>query len=429
MTDQTGGERISRWPLWYGSPIPLPQRQGMVFLLVGFTFLFSGYDLNVYGLAIPQIQLSLHIPEDQTGLTVSYFRLATLIALFIAPLADIFGRRRLILFTIVGEALFTLASAFAQTYPEYVWLQICVRICGYCEELLCFVIVAEEIDERARGWSMGALGAMNALGVGVASLMFALVQILPFGWRSLYVIGSGALIVLAWYRRWLPETRRFELRREELKRLGTKTHAVWETLALLARHYPARLIIMLFAVAAFDFAMAPSVILMAKYLQQTHHYAPGQVTLLYVLGGSISTVGSLLMGRLSDHIGRKVVIIFCGTLCAGSFAVFFSGIGSWILPVSWIVAIFGYLAATALAAGFVAEIFPTAYRATTSTLRYVITTLGGATALALEGPLYNVFHAHGPAITCFLAVMPLALIAILFLPETAGKPLEEIAQA
>jgi putative MFS transporter len=234
-------------------------------------------------------------------------------------------------------------------------------------------------------------------------------------------------VILAWYRRWLPETRRFEIRREELVRLGTRTHAIWETLGLLARQYPARLTCMLIAVAAFDFAMAPSVILMAKYLQQDHHYAPGQVTILYVFGGFLSVVGNILMGRISDRIGRKVVIVLCGALCAGSFAVFFSGIGGWQLPAAWIAAIFGYLSATALTAGFVAEIFPTAYRATTSTLRYVVTTLGGATALALEGPLYNVFHAHGPAISSFLAIMPLSLIAILLLPESAGRPLEEIA--
>jgi putative MFS transporter len=420
-------EDVVRWPLFYGAPIALPRRQGMVFLLVGLTILFSGYDLNIFSLALPQIQKSLHIPEDQAALTVSYFRLATLGALFIAPLADLFGRRRLLLFTIVGEAVFTLGSAFAQTYPQYVWLQILVRVCGYCEELLCFVIIAEEIDERARGWSIGTLGAMNATGAGVASIVFALVNILPFGWRSLYVVGGSALVILAWYRRWLPETRRFEIRREELVRLGTRTHAIWETLGLLARQYPARLTCMLIAVAAFDFAMAPSVILMAKYLQQDHHYAPGQVTILYVFGGFLSVVGNILMGRISDRIGRKVVIVLCGALCAGSFAVFFSGIGGWQLPAAWIAAIFGYLSATALTAGFVAEIFPTAYRATTSTLRYVVTTLGGATALALEGPLYNVFHAHGPAISSFLAIMPLSLIAILLLPESAGRPLEEIA--
>ena len=307
-------------------------------------------------------------------------------ALFIAPLADIFGRRRLLLFTVFGEALLTLATAFAQTYPEYVWLQIAVRSCGYCEELLCFVVVAEEISENARGWSIGALGAMNATGVGVASIVFALVNILPFGWRAMYVIGGSALFILAYYRRWLPETKRFELRREELARLGTKSHAMWETLGKLAHQYPGRLTVMLIAVAAFDFSAAPSVILMAKYLQQDHHYAPGQVAILYVFGGALSVLGNVLAGRVSDWIGRKSVIILCGVICGASFAVFFSGIDSWVLPTVWICAIFGYLSSTALVAGFVAEIFPTAYRATASTLRYVVTTLGGATALALEGP-------------------------------------------
>jgi len=410
-------------------PVVLPRRQEMVFLLVGLTILFSGYDLNIFGLALPQIQKALHIPEDQAGLTATYFRLATLAALIIAPLADIFGRRRLLLFTVIGEAVFTFATAFAQTYPQFVWLQIAVRVCGYCEELLCFVVIAEEIGEKARGWSIGTLGAMNGTGAGLSALVFALVNVLPFGWRALYVVGASALFVLAWFRRWLPETRRFELHRAEMARLGTKTHAMWETLAQLGRRFPVRLAIMLAGVAALDFSVAPSVILMAKYLQQDLHYAPAQVTLLYVFGGFLSVAGNIMAGRISDRAGRKRVIVVCGMICAAGFAVFFSGVGGGVVAVAWIVAIFGYLSCQALVAGFVAEIFPTAYRATASTLRYVVATLGGACALALEGVFYNLFGAHGPAISIFLAAMPIALIAILLLPETAGRTLEEIAEA
>ena len=50
-------------------------------LLVGVAALFAGYDLNIYGLATPQIQASLHIAENQLGLTLTYFRSATLVAL------------------------------------------------------------------------------------------------------------------------------------------------------------------------------------------------------------------------------------------------------------------------------------------------------------------------------------------------------------
>ena len=48
-------------------------------------------------------------------------------------------------------------------------------------------------------------------------------------------------------------------------------------------------------------------------------------------------------------------------------------------------------------------------------------------ALALEGHLYDHFHAHGPAIQWLLATIPITLIAILFLPEPAGKTLEEMS--
>ena len=161
-------------------PIALPRRQETVFLLVGTTYLFSGYDLSVYSLALPQIQHSLAIPENAVGLTISLFRLAAFATLLIAPLADIFGRRSLLLFTVVGEALLTVATGFAQTSDQYVAIQMAARVFGYAEEVLCFVVIAEEIDPRVRGWATGTLGAMNATGIGLASLVFALVNVLPF---------------------------------------------------------------------------------------------------------------------------------------------------------------------------------------------------------------------------------------------------------
>ena len=410
-------------------PVVLPRQQEIVFLLVGTTILFSGYDFNVFLLALPQIQHTLHIPEDEAGLTAMFFRLATLAALFIAPLADLFGRRRLLLVTVFGEALFTLLSAFAQNYPEFVWAQIFARIFGYSEEILCFVVIAEEINEKARGWSIGTLGAMNATGAGLASLVFALINLLPFGWRAMYLIGGSVLLILAYYRRWLSETKRFEIRRQELDLLGNKATAGWDMIVRLIKEHPGRLAAMLVAVGAFGFAIGPSVVLMAKYLQDTQHFQPWQVTILYVFGGFVSVAGNVLMGRISDRFGRKRVMFACAFICGAAFLAFYSGMGGWAVSIVWIVAIFGYLSSDALMAGSPAEIFPTAYRATTATLRYVVTTLAGALSLALEGVFYDWFGAHGPAIALPLVAMPIALIAILCLPEAAGRTLEEIADS
>lgn len=429
MTDDRRLARFLWLPPFLRPPIALPRQQEIMFLLVGTTYLFSGYDLSVYSLALPQIQHSLHIPENAVGATVSLFRLAAFATLLIAPLADIFGRRTLLLFTVVGEALFTVLSGFAQTSEQYVAAQIVARVFGYSEEALCFVVIAEEIDPRVRGWSTGTLGAMNATGIGLASLVFALVNILPFQWRSMYVLGGAALFVLAYFRRWLPETKRFELRRAEIAALESKAEAGLQTLRRLLNDYPGRLTALMTVVFSAGFAFAPASILASKYLQEVYHYRPSQITLLYVGGGLLSVAGNIFVGRLSDRLGRKAIVLTTLIVAGAFYFLLYSGIGGNLVAAAWIIAVFGFLSSDYLIGGLPAEIFPTAYRATASTLRYVVSIFGGATSLALEGVFYTLFGAHGPAIAIMLAAVPITVIAVLFLPEPARRTLEDVAEA
>jgi putative MFS transporter len=208
-----------RWlPPGLRPPVPMDRRQEHIFLLVGAAALFAGYDQNVFGLAIPQIQASLHIPENQVGLTVAYFRVAAIAAMLLAASADVMGRRRLLLLTILGQAAFTLLTAFTTDYASFVWAQVATRVFGYAEEMLCFVVIGEEVAAGARGWASGTLSAFDYLGAGVASLVFAAVNLLPYGWRAIYVIGALPLFLVAYLRRRLPETRRFRWPRRESRR-------------------------------------------------------------------------------------------------------------------------------------------------------------------------------------------------------------------
>src|SRR5579885_3479482 len=93
-------------------PVEIGGHTERVILLVGAAALFAGYDVNIFGLATPQIQHSLNIAENQVGPTLAYFRAAAIVALVLAASADLVGRRRLLLATIFGQAVFTLATAF-----------------------------------------------------------------------------------------------------------------------------------------------------------------------------------------------------------------------------------------------------------------------------------------------------------------------------
>ena len=401
-------------------------RQEKIFLLVGVAALFAGFDMNIYGLAVPQIQAGLHIPENQIAPTVSIFRMAAFVALFIAASADLVGRRKLLLFTIFGQALFTFATAFAANYEQFVAAQLATRIFGYSEEMLCFVVIAEEMAAGARGWANGTLGALSYLGAGFASLAFLSINVIPFGWRALYVIGALPLFLVAWLRRNLPETSHFAAQ-EKVE----STRSKWtETLSLLSemlREHPRLLATIFIMAAAFGFGIAPASVLSAAYLQNVLHYSPLDVNLVFIPGGLIGLALTVRAGHLSDRLGRKALTIGVVGLGGAAFGVFYSGIGGWLVPPVWALAFFGFLCGDALVSGYAIEIMPTRYRATVSGLRYLVNIGAGAFSLLLEGRLYDHFHAHGPAVQLLLCSMPIAMLAMLFLPEPAGKKLEDIS--
>ena len=410
---------------YFRPPAPIDIRTERIFLLVAAAALFAGYDINIYGLATSQIQASLHIPENQVGPTAAWFRAAALVALLLASSADLVGRRRLLLFTIFGQAIFTLLTAFVDSHLSFVATQFLTRIFGYAEEMLLFVVVAEEITAKARGWANTTIIAFYFTGAGLAAAVFGAVNILPHGWRALYVIGSAPIFLVAFLRRRLPETKRFRSRGEA----GLRRGAILGLLMDIARQYPARVAIVIIAAAAFGFAISPATLLAQKYMQDVYGYAPSQVSLVLIPGGLIGLGLTIAAGRLSDRLGRKPLAIAAAALAGISFFFFFNHAPSWAVPILWVLGFFGFFAGDTLIAGFALEIVPTHYRATVGGLRYAIEIGVGAAALALEGLLYDRLGGHGPAIQWLLASIPITMIAILFLPEPAGKSLEEMSGA
>ena len=114
-----------------------------------------------------------------------------------------------------------------------------------------------------------------------------------------------------------------------------------------------RLAAILAAVAAFGFGVSAATVLSSKYLQTAHGYTPGQVTLLFIPGGLIGLVLTILTGRLSDRIGRKPVTLAVVTFAAISFVLFYAQVPGFFLPPLWVLSFFGFFAGDALLAGLI----------------------------------------------------------------------------
>jgi MFS family permease len=400
-------------------PEPIPPEHQRLLWLVGAGTIIANYDVSLYGMALLQIQTSFGIAENAIADVNAMFRLGVLPALLLAYLADVIGRRTLLLVTLAGASVATVWTSFAQTTEEFIIAQLLARAFIYTEELLCVVVIAEEFNERIRGWGIGALGALGALGAGLSAIVFASVNLLPYGWRALYFLGAIPLLYLLWLRRRLPETKRFQSdqhKREFLRPL----------LALFA-NYPGRMALLVAMAIPAAFASANIVTFQSKFLQNQHGWHPAQVSTMVVIGGIIAILGATTAGTLSDRFGRRAVLsaaVLAFVVCFGSFYGLASGP---ILVPIWIAGIFAFLMCDVLIGALSAELFPTSHRTLASAVRYFFWIMAGSLALYLEGPVYDVFGSHGTAVALLILPAPLALIPIWFLPEPARKPLEEVA--
>jgi putative MFS transporter len=409
-----------------GRPPPLTRHQWRVMGLIGVVNIFDQYDLMLFSLALKQIQADLAIPEAQVGELGAIIRLGALPAFLFGVLADRVGRRRVLLLTIVAYTALTGATAFAPDAPTFVVLQFGARIFAVAEVMLAYVVIAEELDPDARGWGAGALAALGALGNGLALGLFALVDVLPMGWRALYLIGLAPLGLIAWLRRSLPETRRYaDLARTRAE--GATTTGAIRPIVDLVRVYPGRFLVVAAVIFLLNFAENSASFFGPKYLQEEHGWAPWHYSLLGVSGGFIGIFGGAFAGRLSDRLGRKRVAT--GFLLAHPLLVlgFYHGLG-WPLVPLWIGMVFSGMAGGVVLAAFGNELFPTSYRSTASGARVIAATLGGVLGLWMEAVLYGVFQSHWTAISVLVTTALLApVIVAASFPETSGRALEEIS--
>jgi MFS family permease len=426
-------ERDPRYrPLWYrfapflGRPPALTRRQWSLLGLVSLVSMFEQYDVYLFSLNLAHIQRELGIDESQLGLLGGLVRAGALGAVLVTLAADRFGRRRLLLITVLAYTLFTGATAFAPNAAWFVVCQMLARVFAAAETLLAVVVIAEEFDPEHRGWGIGALGAITACGAGMAGLLFGFVDALPGGWRALYAIGLVPLLVLAWWRRSMPETERFmALERERGAALRTAP-ALGPGLKLL-RSYPGRLLALCSAVLLLGIATAPAMFFAPKYLQDVHGWSPGGVAALTLGGGFFAIIGNPLAGWLSDRYGRRPITgLFLVLAATGAIA--FYATGAPLVGALWVLLIFGHMGSEVTLAAYGAELFPTSQRSTASGVRAFATTLGIVGGLGAVSLLFGVLGSNWAAIMALGALVLLAPVIVwLGFPETSGRSLEEIA--
>ncbi len=424
--DRSYVPRWLRYAPFLGKPPALTRRQWRVLGLVAAASLFDQYDLGLFSLALKQIQAELGIEEHRVGLLGATVIFGALPASLLALAADRFGRRRLLLLTIVAYTVLTGATALAPNAETFVALQFFARTFITAEIILAIVVVAEEFDPETRGWGIGALSALALCGYGLALALFSLVNVLPFGWRALYAVGLAPLVLIAVLRRGLPETPHFE-RHAAARGAPDSLREALRPLAGLVGVYPGRAAALGSVAFLLAFAERAASFFAPKYVQEAHGWEPGHYALLGFVGGFFAIFANTLAGRWSDRFGRRRLAALFLAVHPPLVIAFYNVGGAWIPPL-WISMTFSGMAGGVLLRTFATELFPTSYRSTAAGAMAVITTLGAVLGMSAESALYAVFGSHWEAISVLVLVALAGPFVVHFaFPETSGRALDEIS--
>jgi AAHS family 4-hydroxybenzoate transporter-like MFS transporter len=176
---------------------PIGALQLRVLFLCGLAALLDGLDLQSIGLAAPGIIATLHVPPRSFGLVFSAALLGLMLGAFaLGPVADRFGRRRILIGALVIFGVFTFCTATATSFEMLLVFRFLAGI-GLGGAMPSFISLGSEYaPRRRRAVLVGLLWAGFPLGGALGGVLGS--YLIPlFGWPSIFYVGGVLPVLLA----------------------------------------------------------------------------------------------------------------------------------------------------------------------------------------------------------------------------------------
>ncbi|OLD68133.1 MAG: hypothetical protein AUI33_09875, partial [Ignavibacteria bacterium 13_1_40CM_2_61_4] len=286
-----------------------------ILLLAWAGWLFDFYDLILYSFLLTEISRELHLAREEHSLVLGFsLGMTAGGGVLFGVLADRFGRRPILQITILTYSLGTVMCGFSTSLGSLLFWRGVTGLGVGGEWGSGHTLIAETFPPRRRG-HFGALMQSGApLGVGLAAVMGTLFTP-AYGWRATFIVSGLPALLVAAFRKGIPESDLWELRRREAgggQRLGAPLAALFRG-GIRGTAFKA-LVLAVLNMSAYWFTY----VWFPGYLQEERGMtvARSGIWILVIVAGEL--VGYATFGTVSDWIGRKsaftlyAVLMSCG---------------------------------------------------------------------------------------------------------------------
>jgi len=395
-------------------------RARRAFVAASLGWMLDSFDVMLYSLVLaallqdPVLQLSTSVAGQLGSITLLA---AAAGGVAFGVIADRIGRKRALMAAVLIYSIFTAACGFAQTVAQLAVFRILLGFGMGGEWATGVALVSETFPAKHRGKALAFVQSSWAIGYGLAALVNLLVMPV-WGWRGVFFVGVLPALFTLWIRRKVEEP------------------AIWQSTPASARGNMG---------ALFGAGMARVTIFITLMNACTlfgwwglNSWVPAYLNLPTERGGvglSSSTMslfviamqvgmwlGYVSFGFLADAIGRKrtyVLFVLSAAVLLPLYGVLRAPAA--LLVLGPVVAFVG----TGYYSGFgavIAELYPTAVRATAAGVCYNVGRIASAAAPFVVGSM-AAQQGFGAAFTVTGVAFLLAAVAWVGIPDTSNREL------
>jgi MFS family permease len=389
---------------------------------------YESYSLSIVGISSPWIARSFHLDQAALARLFALISTSALGALALSRLADLVGRRRIMLVAMAVTPLCAAGAALARNPIVFALFEVGLFAMVGGAVSCATVMMAEEmpVERRARGQAYAGFAA--TVGGCIGYFIIPLLVKKHLSWRWMFAPSVVGVLMLPMVAAMLPTSARWNRAASS----GSVARSnLWGVFAPLYR----RRALALLACAALD-TVAGTAVNTWLYFQAVSitGLAPSTASAIVVFGSAIGTLGFPLGAWTAERFGRVPTVVQMGIMTwLGAIWFYWGPPRGFLFPTLWLGLGYAWfrISSAAMTVGANAattELFPTQLRGTIIGWQLfnvaVFSIVAQSAIAALAAPMGGLSRVIG-----WLALLgiPSALIFGAFIDETRGLDLETAA--
>ncbi|GAB6254532.1 MFS transporter [Peribacillus sp. N1] len=289
------------------TPAAYRKHKTLILVLLCFGWFINTFDRIAINIAVIPISKEFGLTETQVGLIISSFFLSYAIMQPIGgSLADRFGSRKVILFSIIAWSIFTIITGMAWSFLSLITFRFIFGIGEGSFPAASQVSLAETFPQKERARAKSLLLAAGKVG-GVLGTLVIATLISQFNWHLMFVIlGFAGLILAIFYWKYFhPAGKQMVPKKEHREKISfkqaLKIPMLWQ------------LTVIYFGISIVSWG---SQSWMPSYLVKVRHLDLLSMGALEVIPKVFGLIAILVSGWLLDKymVGREKYLIVIGSV-------------------------------------------------------------------------------------------------------------------